>query len=217
MSKIKGIIRRAFHIIAYVVVCALLVVCALVLISNASGNVTFIAGRTTMWVKTDSMEPQIPERSYILVRQQDIAEIEVGDVIVFKSDDPSLGGAYNTHRVEEIVGDHREFVTKGDNNYVADRFTAKAANVVGVYERNLPVLTIFGRFMSTGMGVMLVVLLIFVIMAAVYLPDVIRFNREHTAELKQKKQDQIDQRIREEVERMRAENADKPLDPPDSE
>ena len=98
---------------------------------KASQHTVFIFGRTTVWVMTPSMEPQIPAQSYILVKRVSAEEVNVGDVIIFRSDDPSLDGSFNTHRVIEIIGDHEEFVTKGDANLIKDGYTAKADKIEG--------------------------------------------------------------------------------------
>ncbi len=204
---VKKILRRCLTVLSYVCVIALVAALAAVLYFNMSGQVTFVAGKTAMWVRTDSMEPAIEARSYILVEKATAADVQVGDVIVFRSDDPALRGAYNTHRVTAIVGDHEEFVTKGDHNVVEDKYTAKAGNVVGIYRKNLQILTFFGRFFSTSMGIIVTITLILAFVAIAYLPDMISATRERTKKLEAKKQQQIEERVRQEVERLRAEGA----------
>lgn len=202
--------RKFVGIFGYVVVGLIAALLVFVLLTRASGNVAFIFGRTLMWVRTGSMEPTIPEKSYILVEKINAADVSVGDVIVFRSDDPALEGAYNTHRVVRVVGNNDEFVTKGDNNQsnpVEDKYTAKAANVIGVYRSNLPLLTLFGRFFATKIGIIVAFTLIFAVMLIIYVPDMMRLNRERTEELQRKRQEQIDERVRAEVERMKLENA----------
>ena len=90
-SKLKMIFTAA----VYVLVAILTIFVAVVLFLNLSGKTVFIFGRSAMWVKTQSMEPTIPEKSYILVREATAEDVEEGDVIVFKSDDPELRGAMN--------------------------------------------------------------------------------------------------------------------------
>ena len=205
----KSIIRRIIGIVGYTVVIALMLLVAFILFSNMSGKVTFIFGRTAMWVKTESMAPVIPERSYILVRKAAAPEVAVGDVIVFKSDDPAIAGSYNTHRVVEIVGGGAEFVTKGDNNAVADQYTAKAANVLGVYEKNLPIMTSFGRVLSTTQGIMITFTMIFVIFLIIYVPDMTRAAKKKQDEADRIEQARVDALVALEVEKLKAEAAAK--------
>ncbi len=205
----KSIIRRIIGIVGYTVVVALMLLVAFILFSNMSGKVTFIFGRTAMWVKTESMAPQIPERSYILVRKAPASEVKEGDVIVFKSDDPSIAGSYNTHRVIEIIGVGAEFVTKGDNNAIADQYTAKAANVLGIYEKNLPLMTSFGRVLSTSQGIMITFTMIFVIFLIIYVPDMTRASKRRSDEADRIEKARVEALVALEVERLKAEAAAK--------
>ena len=212
MKEKKSKLRQAVVIVSYVLVFALVAVIAFVLSSNFSGKVPFIAGKTMMWVKTSSMEPLIPERSYILVEKIDAADVQVGDVIVFESDDPTLGGAYNTHRVIEIRDNHRTFVTKGDNNLVQDKMPARATAVLGIYRGNLPIMSRFGRFMSTPIGITITFTLIFVIMPIVYVPDMKQMSRKRAEQLEKQKQERINALVQQELEKLRTQGA--PAEPP---
>lgn len=204
MGKIKDIFKKAVNIIGYVLVFAMVAALILVLRGNIKGEVTFFAGRAVIWVKTQSMEPEIPEKSYILIKKASAADVKVGDVIVFKSDDPLLGGAYNTHRVIEIVGDNEAFMTKGDNNFLPDQYNARAENVVGIYLKKLPVLSVFGRLLQNQMGIIIAVTIIFALVLIIYVPDMIKANKERTAEIEKKRRDRIDELVREEIEKLRA-------------
>ena len=125
------------------------------LIAKKENKPVFIFGYTAVWIQSGSMEDTIPTDSYILVKRTTAAEVEVGDVIMFYSDDPELHGDFNTHRVVDIIGDHEEFVTKGDNNSGRDAKNARGEKVVGRYVRNMPVLTAIGRLFRTTLGLVL--------------------------------------------------------------
>ena len=197
MTK-TGKLKKLGSAAAYVVVALLIVAVAVILFLNLSGRTVFIFGRSAMWVKTESMEPVIPEKSYILVREATGADVKVGDVIVFKSDDPALQGALNTHRVIAVENGGAEFVTQGDNNLARDKQTAKAGNVVGIYERNLPVMSFLGRFLSTPFGITVIVLLIFVMVVLTFLPDVLAAVRARS------KKAQIDAIIQDEIDKLKS-------------
>ena len=199
-SASRKALNWAFAAVMIVLVAAL----AFLIVSNMQGRITFIAGKTVVWVRTESMEPVIPARSYILVEKADPAKLAVGDVILFYSDDPSLNGALNTHRIIEI-DEAGEFVTRGDHNVKEDDYTAKPDKVVGVYRKNLPVLTQVGRFLSTRGGIAVMALVILAVTAAVYVPDLARAAKKKKSE---EKKDEIDERVRAEVERLKAEAAE---------
>ncbi|MBQ3934869.1 MAG: signal peptidase I [Clostridia bacterium] len=160
-----------------------------------------------MWVHTNSMEPSIPEKSYILVEPVSAENVSVGDVITFHSDDPVLQGGLNTHRVIEIVGDHAEFVMKGDHNAVKDETTAKADKIVARYVRNLPVISVFGRFFMTPAGLVCALAVIAIFMFLLYLPDILKNRKKKAEEAERQKEAEMDRKIREEVEKMK-QNAD---------
>lgn len=193
------------RIIGYVLMVLLLVLVVMLFIGKLKNKPVFLFGRTAMWIRTNSMEDAIPAQSYISVARTDPDRIEVGDIIVFYSDDPTIKGALNTHRVVEIIGDHKEFVTKGDHNPVADSYTAKAENVVGVWRRNMPVMTVFGRLMATGWGILAVGFLLFFMIVAAYLPDVLKERKK--AVQAAPSEEEIAARVAAEVEQLRAADA----------
>lgn len=204
--KKKSTLRRVLNVVGVVIMLALAGFLAFIVISNAGGNVTFVAGKTVVWVRTDSMEPTIPAQSYVLMEEADPAELQIGDVIMFKSTDPTLGGAMNTHR---IIGtdDRGWFITKGDNNLKEDDKRVNPLAVKGRYLQNLPLLTKAGRFLSKPGGIVVMILVLLAITAAAFAPDFIAGFREKE---KEKKQSEMDELVRAEVERMKSEAEKKP-------
>lgn len=191
-------------IIGYIVIFMMAAALVLIVRGNIKGEVTFIGGQAIMWVKTPSMEPKIPAQSYIVVETTRPEDVRVNNIIVFKSEDPELGGAYNTHRVIEVIGDHEEFVTKGDNNVLPDKYTVKAENIVGKYKRNLPIISVFGRLMQNPMGVIITVTVIFAIILLMYVPDMRKATKERSAIIEKNRRDKIDELVKLEVEKLRA-------------
>lgn len=202
-SRKKTVFRRITGIIGYLLIFLIAALFIFVIVFKVNNRTMFIFGRAPVWVMSPSMEPTIPERSYILVRSASADEIQIGDVIMFKSSDPTLNGANNTHRVVAISDDRQSFTTKGDANLSDDSYPVNANNIVAVYERNLPVLTAIGRFLFSGIGIVITLTLIFVIIMIIYLPDVIKATREKSKELEDKRQAQIEELVRAEVEKLR--------------
>lgn len=158
-----------------------------------------VSGYRILWVKTNSMEPTIPTSSYILVKNTDAKDVEVGDVITFISDDPSIKGMYNTHRVIEETSNG--FITKGDNNFSQDAYKVKPENVVGRYEKNLPFLSFFGKLFTTPLGYGLTVVGILGLVAVWFTVDY----GERKKDKKQSKKELIDELVQKEVERLEQE------------
>ena len=204
----KRIGKKIANIVFYIVLAILAVLIVFLFSSRLTGKITFIGNRTAMWVMTDSMEDQIPAKSYILVRKISADQVKVGDVIVFYSDNPQISGSLNTHRVIEIIGDHEAFATKGDHNVAADdpRYPARAEKVVGIYERNLPVLSFFGRLFLSPVGLILTFIIIGGVTCAVFLPDILRGNKQKKQQDADAKQAEIDRLVKEEVEKLRQES-----------
>ena len=192
------------------IILALLLCTVFVLISHARGDVPFFGSHSVMWITTGSMEPTIPQRSYILIEKVQPQDISRGDVIVFISDDPDIAGQYNTHRVISVIGDYEAFVTRGDNpetNPAEDRYPARAENLIGRCVKVLPALTLMGRFLSSTVGLFAMGVLIVTILMVMYLPDMARVMKQ--AEMaKREKEARMDELVRLEVERLK-ENAEK--------
>lgn len=200
----KQVLKKIVDILGYAVMLLLVAMTAFVLISNARGDVPFLGKYSVLFVLTESMEPEIPARSNILVEKVDPATLEVGDVIVFVSEDPSIKGQRNTHRIIEIVGDHEEFVTKGDHNVIKDEYTVPAANVVGKYSRTLHVMTRFSRLLATPTGFVMLIAIILVILMIMYLPDLKKAEKKQEEEIVEARQKYIDELVAKEVARLQA-------------
>lgn len=201
MKKEKSfkIIKTAFEAALGVIVVLFL---AFFIMSKVSSSPIFLFNKTTMWVMTDSMDPTIPPSTYILVEEVTADEVQVGDIIVFKSTDPTISGQYNTHRVIEKNGN--AFVTKGDHNPSDDgAYSAKAENIVGRYVKTLPVLTFVGRVVITPVGFAVLIVLLIITMAFCIIPDVkeaMELKKQEDEEERQKEKRRL---IEEEICRLK--------------
>ncbi len=195
------------------VVILILLACSIFFFSQRSQNkVTFVFNKSIVMIVSPSMEEVIEEKSYILIEKIDASEIKTGDIIMFYSDDPAIKGKLNTHRVVGIVGDNEEFVTKGDNNPVEDKYTAKAENVVGIYRKNMPGLTAVLRFFLSKGGLAVIIVLFVGLTTFLVAPEFIKYSRERAAEKEnqtdEQKQAEIDRLVQEELQKLRNQNKD---------
>lgn len=83
------------------------------------------------YVPTDSMKDEIMPGDYVLFKKTSFEQIDVEDIIVYKSKTGQMEGKYIIHRVIEEYDDY--FVTKGDNNALPDDGDITSDMIVGEY------------------------------------------------------------------------------------
>jgi signal peptidase I len=81
------------------------------------------------------MEPDIKVNTCIIIKETDVEDIQIGDIICFRSLETEIYGAYNTHRVYDIQINERtgekEYITKGDAFEYPDRLPVTYENILG--------------------------------------------------------------------------------------
>lgn len=173
-------------------------------LQKKSGQPLFLFGRSILWVETGSMQPTIPEKSYILTREAGDTEPQVGDIIVFLCRDSSseIYGSYVTHRITAQTDEG--YKTKGDSPLsMEDSWTVDRADILAVYQRNLPAMTALGRLFSTPMGMVAVFALFFAVCGFVFIPSVVEtVRKDEPVELTAEEMDDL---VKKEVERLEKE------------
>ena len=198
-EKIKKSLKITFEIIAGIILVGFI---ALFVSAKATGGPVFIAGKTTMWILTGSMEPAISPKTYILVEKASGDDVDVGDVVVFISTDPRIEGQYNTHRIISKDGD--KFVTKGDGNPVDDGvYSAKKENIVGKYVKTLPFMTFFGRVVLSPLGFAILMVLFLLTTVITVIPSVKEAMKEKNSVDTVEKKLEMERRAREEVLKLK--------------
>lgn len=199
MKKVLCNIKKVFGIAIGVLIAALCIAAVLTSLLNKERNrPNFLFDRSVLWVETGSMEPYIPERSYILVKKSDGSDIDVGDVITFVCNDSTspVYGSLVTHRVTDIVDGG--FRTQGDNSN-PDTWVVSNSDVVAVHTKNLPIFTVIGRIFASPVGLILIVGLFLFSCAFIYIPDIVRTLKSESEEERERL---IEERVREEVKKM---------------
>lgn len=108
--------------------------CVAVCVQVLSKGYVSIGGFSLFRVVTGSMEPEIPVGSLLIAKKAEITDIEVGDIVVFKSRESRMLGMVITHRVVAThVGTDGGVLleTKGDANQYADGYFVEAGNLIG--------------------------------------------------------------------------------------
>ena len=114
-------------------------------------------------IATGSMVPNINVYDAVINRRvDDPNDLKVGDVITFRSSSPTSIGMTITHRIKAITEDYEGnicYVTKGDANPVEDELCAKYENVIGKVIIRIPGLGHIQRFLASGVGWLLFILI----------------------------------------------------------
>ena len=113
-------------------------------------------------IVSPSMVPKIKVYDVIINFKVDSpTDIKVGDVITFKSTSSMTYGMTITHRVKDIqiVNGEYQFITKGDNNAIADLAPAEYSNVIGRATIKIPQLGRVQFFVASKFGWLVVVIL----------------------------------------------------------
>ena len=192
----------------------LIVVCVLAaiivsMVNKRQNKPTFIFGYAVLRVETESMEPTISAKSYILVKKRDGADISVGTVITFICEDKSSAvyGNLITHRVAGVT--ENGYKTKGDNERsVIDPWTVSDSAVIATYKRNLPVFTFFGRLFASPIGLVFIAATFIGSCAFIYVPEIVNGLKDEDKK-NAAKQAEIDRRVKEEVERLKKQDEEK--------
>ncbi len=191
------------RIFTAICIAAALFVAGGIAVCKIRGEVFFFGNKTAVYVVSGSMEPTIKARSFIIVERVDPDEVEVGDVIMFRSDDPGIRGEFNTHEVIAISPDRETFYTKGTNNVREDAYPPGADDIRARYVGNADLLNRFFDWFLTKTGLIVTLIAILVLCLGAYLPGVIAAMQTPTEADNEEKEALIRQKIGEEVARLK--------------
>ena len=157
-------VKRGTEIFISVVLWAVILLAALfaftTLATKDTNQVASLAGYTPLTVASDSMSPTFRAGDLIIIRKCDPETLKEGDIVTFHT---SINNefALNTHRITEIqdLGGARNYVTKGDNNELADIHMIADGDIVGKYVCHLAGFGKVMSFLSSSLGFLLVIVL----------------------------------------------------------
>lgn len=125
-------LSRGFNVFLSVFTALMVGFIAYIMVCSAKGKPVNVFGRSLLTVVTGSMEPSLHTGDYIYVKKVPPDELEVGDVITFRSEEGDVSGKLVTHRIIEITPEG-DFVTKGDANTIADSKRIRQDQIIGKY------------------------------------------------------------------------------------
>lgn len=128
----KKVLKGIVNVLAWVVLIFAFLVTILVFTSESNNGQANLLGLMPMSVQSDSMSPTFNQGDMIIVKQVDLYDLNVDDVITFYT---IIDGnrIKNSHRIVEINEEDgsRTFVTRGDNNSINDEIPAYASDIIG--------------------------------------------------------------------------------------
>ena len=160
---VKKIISKVLDIIGTIFAILAIALCVYILTVNytcsKTGDDPFYFGYRPCLIQTGSMEPYLKTNGIIMTKHvTELEEVEVGDVVTYKTKNSDGKTIYITHRIINITEDGY-IITKGDNNHVDDGFALTMDNViaktVGVY--NQPSVWIIGCWQSGFLGKIVII------------------------------------------------------------
>lgn len=157
-------VKRGTEIFISVVLWAVILLAALfaftTLATRDTNQVASLAGYTPLTVASDSMSPTFRAGDLIIIRKCDPQTLKEGDIVTFHTI-INNEFALNTHRITEIqdLGGARSYVTKGDNNELADIHMIADGDIMGKYVCHLAGFGKVMSFLSSSLGFLLVIVL----------------------------------------------------------
>lgn len=119
-------------------------------------------------VTSGSMTPAIKQGDLLVVQGVNASSLKVGDIIVYCSTDPALKDCKIVHRIIQITLENGQpvgFITKGDNNFIADNvfgfepsYGIPPSRVLGKVVFVVPLLGFLVIFLKQPIGFAVVVL-----------------------------------------------------------
>lgn len=231
-NKTTKIIKIVVNVIFYALILILLLFSIANLNKKDEFSVPSIFGTGFTTVETDSMagseKDSFTSKDVVFLkvvtdknRTKKLAKLEVGDIICYKTWNPTLGRyMLNTHRIYEINydpdGNVVSYTTKGDNpvtNPVPDDGEVFLENVRGIYTSKWKNAGSFFKFLQTSTGflvcIVLPVAVFFIVELVLFILQLNKIKKfkddaKHEEELAKLKEEQ-EARLEEEKARIRAE------------
>ena len=125
-SRVMSVISALIFILGFTVFVSVL--------SATAGKAPSVLGFSVFQVQSGSMEPEIPVGGIVIVHKQKPSSLKVGDIISFYSNDMTISGEINTHRIVEIKDSdsgEKIFRTKGDANDAVDTAAVFEVDIIG--------------------------------------------------------------------------------------
>lgn len=173
---------------------AIILIVGNTLYAQIKKDVPSFFGYSVINIISTSMEPAIPENTFILIERVSIEDVKIGDIITFYSKDPTIRGSLNTHRAVDfdVKSSDRRIITKGDANLINDNYKVEREDLVGKHVKNLVTFGKFGRIFQNKffiIGIILIPAIILFVMEVVNFTGTIKGKEEEPLSLEDEQDD----------------------------
>ena len=167
-----------------------------VIVANTNHRPPSVFSFSISYVPTDSMVDEIMPGDYILFNKVNFDEVNVNDIIVYRSIEGETAGKFIVHRVIEDHGDY--FITQGDNTVLPDAEHITEDMLLGRY---ICVVSFLGALSGNGRNVLIIFLLISSVVLIVLqtCSIFIKYHREKMQLQQQEKREKMLKELREEI------------------
>ena len=147
------------------------------------------------YVPTNSMEDEIMAGDYVLFKKVDFEQVDVDNIIVYKSRSDDMLGRYIIHRVIEENDDY--FITQGDNNLLPDEENITADMIVGIYVRKVNGI----GFIADNKTFFVIILFIITIVTLLtqYFTQYLKKQKEENVKLEKERRRELLEQIKQEI------------------
>lgn len=166
--------KRTKKIVKFVILISLMILFVINLLLSIEEK-KHIFGIYMFHIVSESMEPTFYKNDLAIVKSCNTEELKVGDIITFKQEDRVI-----SHRISEIAKEKgkEQFVTKGDNNEVADIEPVDEQNIYGKVVFVIPKIGKIVNYIQNVRGFINVCILIIIICILVTFRDNVINNRK---------------------------------------
>lgn len=160
MNTVKKVVSVLISLVLWTIILLAALFAFTTLATKDQNKVSTLAGFTPLSVKTESMSPTFDAGDLIIIKSCNPADLKEGDIITFHT---IIMNEYalNTHRIDKIEEKSgvRSYITKGDNNAIADTHMIADGDIVGKYCMRLKGFGKVMDFLSGSTGFLLVIVL----------------------------------------------------------
>ena len=186
MADMKKILGVAKNVLVWLLTAAavFMMIFTLFSVNTFDRNDKSLFGYKFFIVQTDSMsKTDFDAGDIIIVKEVDIRDLQVGDIITFISESSENFGKTITHKIREVTKDEDgsiAFVTYGTTTDENDEALAKA--VIGQYQTNIPKMGHFFAFLKTTPGYIVCILVPFLCLILFQGVNCVRLFRQYKQE-----------------------------------
>lgn len=163
--KKKKLLKKISQVISYTLIVVLMIIASFLMFYIISGKIAMKRGVTPPFglytIVSPSMTPSINVYDVILIKKTDVTDLEVGDIITFKSTNKFFGNTPITHRIVEILDTENgiRYKVKGDANAIEDEEKVIPTNILGKVMLKFPNLGKIQFFLTSKKGWVAIILL----------------------------------------------------------